>query len=51
MENVIRKYQCVDETDLDETRNQLEHNELFITVYGQYNAGKSTLLNAIFKAK
>jgi tRNA U34 5-carboxymethylaminomethyl modifying GTPase MnmE/TrmE len=51
MEDEIRKYKCVDEADLIETRNQLQQNELFLAVYGQYNVGKSTLLNAIFKER
>lgn len=37
--------------DLDETQRQITEKEVLISFYGQYNAGKSTLLNAILQNK
>ena len=37
--------------ELDETKNQLLQKEVSLSFYGQYNAGKSTLLNAILQNK
>ena len=36
-----------DLTELDETEQQLSKKEVLLSFYGQYNAGKSTLINAI----
>ena len=36
-------------TDLDETERLLSKKEVSVSFYGPYNAGKSTLLNAILQ--
>ncbi len=33
--------------DLCETERQLSEKEVLLSFYGQYNAGKSTLINAL----
>ncbi len=35
--------------DLIETERQLSEKEVLLSLYGQYNAGKSTLINALLQ--
>ena len=37
--------------ELDETKDQLLQKEVSLSFHGQYNAGKSTILNAILQNK
>ena len=47
--NKIHGEEFVLKVDLKETERQLLEKEVLLSFYGQYNTGKSTLLNAILQ--
>ena len=49
--NGIHGEELVSESDLQETQRQLLEKEVILSFYGQGNAGKSTILNAVLRNK
>lgn len=49
--NQLHHEEFVAIADLGETERQLLEKEVLLSFYGQYNAGKSTILNAILQNK
>ena len=51
VKKLFNKEHFLDAAELNETERQLLEKEVLLSFYGQYNAGKSTLLNAILHNK
>lgn len=46
---LFKDYDLVSLKELDEIQRKLKEKEVLLSFYGHYNAGKSTLINALLQ--